>query len=150
MVSDKERTRVKNHEYHLKHKEEIRNRSREYRARNRDRLLAQKRDYYAKNRNRLRNQNKAWRAKIRGRFFDLYGKECACCHEREEAFLTLGHIKNDGNVERRELGNWGIYAKAIEHPDLSRYETQCFNCNLGAKVNGGVCPHKSDKESDVQ
>lgn len=27
-------------------------------------------------------------------------------------------------------------------PDGFKIEVQCWNCNLGAAVNGGVCPHK--------
>lgn len=82
---------------------------------------------------------------LRSRFFEIYGNECVCCHERNRHALTVGHPLNDGKQDRSENGgSVGVMIRAIRRHDFTRYETQCFNCNLGASVNGGVCPHKNN------
>lgn len=87
---------------------------------------------------------KRYIVKLRSRFFEIYGSKCACCGETNEAFLTLHHRDGDGYIERRELKSSmvAIYNKAVEEPNLQRYQTMCYNCNLGASHNDGVCPHR--------
>lgn len=36
--------------------------------------------------------------------FDHYGWECACCGEAEPSFLTIDHVNNDGNYQRKKQG----------------------------------------------
>lgn len=91
-----------------------------------------------------RQQYKEVRAKARARFFEIYGSRCGCCGQKETRFLTVGHRLNDGHNDRLEKGGQGaVIQHAIKHPDFERYETQCFNCNMGAKNNRGVCPHNT-------
>jgi hypothetical protein len=55
---------------------------------------------------------------------------------------------NDGKQDRIENGGQDmVFRRAVEHPNHTKYETQCYNCNLGAKANGGVCPHKTQEAS---
>ena len=77
--------------------------------------------------------------------FQIYGNKCACCGESNRIFLTLDHIKGDGNAERKALKNrqHGCVGKAIREPDKSKYQILCYNCNYGKQRNKGVCPHKS-------
>ena len=74
------------------------------------------------------------------------GGLCACCGERNTAFLTIDHIHNDGYklgpgrssfyrklvIRARKTGDWP--------KDL---QVLCMNCNFGKHRNGGICPHKS-------
>jgi len=71
-----------------------------------------------------------------------YGGQCACCGEREIAFLTLDHVYNDGRQDRRQ-GIFGmmLYQKALEEFS-DRYQVLCRNCNF-AKWSYGVCPHRN-------
>lgn len=77
---------------------------------------------------------------------NAYGGKCSCCGETILAFLSIDHVNNDGNIERKELGFIGTsfyaYLKRIGCPQDGRYQVLCMNCQFGKKCNGGICPHK--------
>ena len=66
--------------------------------------------------------------------------KCACCGETELGFLSLDHVNNDGNKQRKKLLFAWLIARGL--PDEPAIQVLCFNCNLGREFNGGVCPHK--------
>ena len=76
---------------------------------------------------------------------DKYGGKCACCGESELDFLTIDHIYNDGNEHRKKF-NIGPgketyrWLRRNDYPD--GFQVLCFNCNLGKRINKGICPHK--------
>jgi hypothetical protein len=77
--------------------------------------------------------------------FDHYGKVCICCGEKEQLFLEIDHINNDGNEQRKLLGFSGggdlyRWLRKNNYPD--GFQTLCANCNHGKYRNHGVCPHK--------
>lgn len=87
---------------------------------------------------------------LRKEVFAHYGGAvCNCCGETEPNFLALDHINNDGSEQRRKLfgssqgGGYGIYRwiRNNDYPD--GYQVLCHNCNMGKKINGGICPHKT-------
>lgn len=69
---------------------------------------------------------------------------CACCDERLVSFLTIDHVRNDGNSHRQEIGTSGsavyIWLKRNGFPE--GFQVLCWNCNLGKALNAGVCPHR--------
>ena len=71
-------------------------------------------------------------AKLREReqLFEMYGHICVRCGFDDKRALTLDHILNNGNLERAELGERGVYrkAKAEHRPDL--YQILCMNCQF--------------------
>ncbi len=73
---------------------------------------------------------------------ELYGRECQCCGETNEAFLTLDHVNGGGAEHRAERSRAGVLADAVREfrPDL--YQILCWNCNTGRHMNGGICPHQ--------
>jgi hypothetical protein len=77
---------------------------------------------------------------IRNEFFNIYGNICRCCGETNRRFLTLDHINNDGYLSPHRQYE---ITKAIKFVDKTRYQTLCYNCNCGKRVNNGICPHKS-------
>lgn len=77
---------------------------------------------------------------LREKFLIMYGNECVCCGEKEEAFLSLDHVNNDGSKHRKDVGNYGVYYDAIKIYDTSRFQILCYNCNF-AKQTRGKCPH---------
>ena len=137
---------------------------REYYSKNKEKMNATKRRNYAKDPGPQRVRSREYRAnhieethtayrlyrqKFRSAFFMIYGNECACCHEKNVKFLTVGHIFGDGAVDRiQNGGEFGTLRRAVKYPDLMKYETQCFNCNLGNYHNRGICPHKQEKDVD--
>lgn len=73
---------------------------------------------------------------------DHYGAFCACCGEREDAFLTIDHINSDGAQRRKEHGVSGaLYRWIIKNNFPDDFQILCFNCNCGRYHNGGRCPH---------
>lgn len=79
-------------------------------------------------------------AKVKNAAFDAYGNACVCCGEDIEAFLSLDHINNDGNIFRASGYQliW-VWAKKNDYPNT--LQLLCRNCNWGKYSNGGVCPH---------
>lgn len=78
---------------------------------------------------------------------DHYGDSCLCCGETVIQFLTISHLNNDGNIQRKRFG---IKAGAQTYQWLTRnrfpanlkVQIECYNCNLGRRRNHGSCPHK--------
>lgn len=88
-------------------------------------------------------QNQSRRARgrrLRDAVFAHYGRQCACCGEREDAFLVIDHVAGRGNDHRREVGSgWAAYKWLLDAGFPSGFQTLCHNCNA-AKAKGG-CPH---------
>jgi hypothetical protein len=145
-----------------------------YRERNRERFNQRMRDWREANRDRAREQSREWRnrklanaspeeeaairaaeaaktkrlqAQLRDQVFTAYGGyKCACCGETERMFLSIDHINNDGNVERksgayRGSGN-AFYGWLRKNGFPPGYQVLCMNCQVGKHKNGGVCPHQ--------
>ena len=74
--------------------------------------------------------------------FNHYGKFCACCGEKEEKFLSIDHVYNDGASHRKTMGV-NVYEWLRNNNYPSNFQILCRNCNWGKYVNGGVCPHKT-------
>lgn len=71
----------------------------------------------------------------------LYGDNCACCKEDQKSFLTIDHIRNNGNLERKRLSSRSFYAKlAKAGRKLPDYQLLCWNCNC-SKNALGECFH---------
>lgn len=75
------------------------------------------------------------------------GYKCNCCGETTPEFLNLDHVHDDGAEHRRQAGNrgsgTGLYLWAIKNGFPPILQVLCANCNLGKRLNKGVCPHKS-------
>jgi hypothetical protein len=71
---------------------------------------------------------------------------CYCCGETQVLLLALDHIDGGGNKHRKELkvSHQSHWAKRNGWPAIFR--VACHSCNMGAHLNGGVCPHQ-DRES---
>jgi len=97
---------------------------------------------YVRELNRINSYK--YRQVRREKLFEIYGNKCACCGESNPLFLSIDHINNDGNMHRKKLGcTSNVWRDMINHPDKTKYQTLCFNCNFGKRMNGGICPHKN-------
>jgi len=86
--------------------------------------------------------------------FEHYGNKCVCCGEDNFGFLTIDHINDDGFLHKaeckrtpgkeysRRLKGCYLYANLVEEGFTENLQILCFNCNIGKKNNGGICPHK--------
>ena len=73
--------------------------------------------------------------------FDHYGRTCECCGvEFDERFLTLE------GVHPSEPEN-DLYWWVVQNRFPASLQTICWNCNMGKRINGGLCPHKESCET---
>ena len=83
--------------------------------------------------------------KIRRIVLEHYGgkyPKCACCGQKEEKFLQVDHINNDGAIDRRTQGyGSSFYRHIISRKFPKNLQILCANCNQ-AKSRYGICPHK--------
>lgn len=75
-------------------------------------------------------QSAAAKARERERLYEMYGHVCARCNFNDKRALTLDHIKNNGNTERAELGERGVYRKAKAYHQPEEYQILCMNCQF--------------------
>ncbi len=84
--------------------------------------------------------------------FDHYGRICKCCPIGDvlpEEFLTIDHVNNDGNLQRRDRKAGSIVnligKQNIRDGNFPKdLQTLCWNCNC-AKGVSGMCPHQVEK-----
>lgn len=76
-----------------------------------------------------------------------YGGKCACCGEDEPCFLAVDHADGDGNIHRKKIGKYGsgFFKWLVDNDFPEGFQILCHNCNMGKHLNGGICPHKTDK-----
>lgn len=68
---------------------------------------------------------------------------CYCCNESVVDLLTIDHINGGGNKHRASLSKHSgfIYEWLVSNSFPTGFRTACWNCNVGASFNNGVCPH---------
>jgi len=92
-------------------------------------------------------RSREYTQKIKAEVIQHYGGKCTCCGEQNLKFLTIDHANNDGKAHRNAMGrkDWGgkeLYKWLRKNNYPTGFQVQCFNCNLGRSINGGICPHK--------
>jgi predicted secreted protein len=88
------------------------------------------RKYRAENPEKYRVQSREAKARLKDKLFDMYGRSCALCGFDDIRALTLDHINGNGNTERKELGERGVYRRAAETYRPDEYRTLCMNCQF--------------------
>jgi len=119
MYSTPEKRREYERQYYEKNKEKIRAKKAEQM---RVRRLNFKDDF--------RKKGLGYRQATRQRLFSMYGNKCAICGFSDTRALTLDHIHGDGNEERRQVGETGVYRLALQEHAPSRYRILCMNCQF--------------------
>ena len=132
---DKEKSTENKKRYYQKNKKYLLNKARERYKGNNEEIKKKMREYSKKRYYSLKKE-----------VFDIYGQICACCGESNSLFLTLDHIKEDGNKERKKYRGKAMYKMAVKEKDKTKYQILCFNCNQGRYINGGICPHKMNSK----
>lgn len=83
-----------------------------------------------------------WLLRQKATVIAAYGGKCECCGEKEPTFMTIDHINNDGAEHRKSMKTNRIHSWLIKNGFPKQgFRLLCFNCNMGRRVNGGVCPH---------
>lgn len=141
------KSREERKKYYDKNKDEINRKRREYgkRPEVKKKKAEQFKKWRENNLERAKEiTNKAkkkYEERCKKLVFEHYGKECACCREGEQMFLTIDHINGGGTKHRKEIrSKISVWLFRNNFPE--GFQTLCFNCNWGKHVNGGVCPHQ--------
>jgi hypothetical protein len=104
--------------------------------------------WYHKNRGKLREKGREASVALKRAVIAAYGGKCKCCGEKEESFLCVDHVRNDGkrhfggpNRKYRMAGSILYRWLKKKRFPKKRFQLLCCNCNQGKKICG-VCPHK--------
>lgn len=91
----------------------------------------------------IRSRRKKEQAKAK--LFAALGKECSCCGETREAFLTLDHIGGGGKKHREQVKQDRMYITVVrEGCPKDKYRILCMNCNWATRFNQ-PCPHEWER-----
>jgi hypothetical protein len=145
-------------ENYYQHRDERREKERLYAAANKDKIRVYQRQRGIERREAGHNRTEEARARRRDYHASVKGQvlghysggtpTCDCCGETNITFLTLDH-KEKGSEHRRSLaGRSGqkhmyLWAKQNSYPPM--FDVKCFNCNTGRHINGGICPHETER-----
>jgi hypothetical protein len=91
------------------------------------------RKYRAENPEKYNAQSRAAKKRIKDAVFAKYGTACTRCGFKDVRALTLDHVLNNGAKERAEIGERGVYKRAIEGHE-SEYQILCMNCQFIKRV----------------
>jgi len=155
--NNKERIAVWKAAYRKKNKERIAVREANYRKKNKERIAARNAKWYRKNKKRVAAYRLTYHQTFRNKFNDMYGlkKEghkhgvCTCCKEADlTLFGTISHIDGSGKHHRESTKGSLVkmLRQAITIYDPTRFAAECFNCNMSAVRNNGICPHKLSQQ----
>lgn len=107
---------------------------------NRDRLRVYKREnmrrYRTKNPAKHAEQSRSAKRRLRSKLLITYGPKCVGCGFTDTRALTLDHVKNNGNQERKSLGERGVYQRALNASHASEYQILCMNCQFIKRFEG--------------
>lgn len=140
--ANRESLNDRNAQYRAVNRKAVSDQRARYRAANREAIVAKLCEWRAANREATSVKSAQYRAGLRSKALDAYGRQCACCGESIERFLTLDHVDGSGAEHRREVGRGDTLNKWLKRNGYpSGFQTLCVNCNSGRAVNGGGCPH---------
>lgn len=66
--------------------------------------------------------------------------QCPKCDVIGYEFMTIDHVKNNGNIDRKTKNAAQIRKLIIENNFPDDYQVLCYNCNC-TKGTFGVCSH---------
>lgn len=154
---NKAKVAEKNRQWQLANPDRVKAAQERWKERNPGIAAQRMREWRLANLDRHREANRRNDQRLKDECYKAYGGYvCACCGEKEPAFLTIDHINNDGAAHRREvvgLGRGGgkkIYSWLIANNFPSGFQILCMNCNWGKARNNGVCPHKASEGSTTR
>ena len=116
---------------------------RRYRIDNKTKLKRYYGSWYKKNNVKARQKIREKQRKLKLIIINHYSKGkncCACCDELLIEFLTIDHIRGDGNKHRKKHKSNHIYDWLIKHNFPEGFMVLCMNCNF-SKGKYGYCPH---------
>lgn len=104
----------------------------------------------AKHRVNMNKWGQDQKVQRREKLLDKFGRECACCGEREPLFLAIDHMNGGGKKHIATFKNLHAYYNwLLAEGSTDDFQTLCHNCNHGRSRNGGVCPHETAQDVGI-
>lgn len=94
-------------------------------------------EYITNNKKEISITKKNYRFKLRLDIINYYGGKCQICGENDIYYLTIDHINNDGNIDRKvkKLGSGhNFYRYLIKNNFPEGFRVLCFNCNCSTST----------------
>ena len=88
-------------------------------------------------------------AKLKREVFDKYGGACIVCKTAELEFLTIDHVRDNGNLHRQTLSGPKFYRHLRDTPVSAEYQVLCWNHNY-AKDLCTRAPGTTDSAKSVR
>lgn len=79
---------------------------------------------------KYKEQSRKAKAKEKLKLFLMYGNRCQLCGFSDMRALSLDHKNNNGNDERKLLGERGVYRRAKTTYMPEEYQILCMNCQF--------------------
>lgn len=112
--------------YYQKNKERLR----QYKAENMRKYRAARPKHYAE-------QSRRAKQRLREKIFSVFGCVCVQCGFSDKRALTIDHILNNGSKERAEIGERGVWLRAINPQYQHEYRILCMNCQFITRITSG-------------
>lgn len=114
--------------------------NREYYEQNKGKIRERKNEQMQKYRmadpEKYRRVSREAKARLKERLFEMYGHVCSVCMFSDKRALTLDHVNQNGNEERKLLGERGVYIRALSEYLPNEYRTLCMNCQFIERHKG--------------
>ena len=121
-MTEKEKQKIRYDKWYEKNKKT----ARAYKA-------ANMRRYRSENPQKYREQSRKAKRILRERLNSIYGTKCVLCGFSDVRALTLDHVLKNGSEERKELGERGVYLRALNPEHKHEYRCLCMNCQFIAR-----------------
>jgi hypothetical protein len=140
------------HRWYLQNQEKEKKRVAEWKENNPDASKIWRKTYYEKHKEEIAKRHSKQVDEIRLQVLRHYGgnkPKCACCGETIILFLSIDHINNNGNKQRKALSGskhagTPFYRWLIKNNYPEGYQVLCMNCNWGrSRTPDKMCPHKT-------
>jgi hypothetical protein len=148
--NNKERKKENDRKYQKANVEEKNRYNREYYKLNHETLRKKDNESRLANKDRHNMARKEYKSKLKSEVFNAYGNRCKCCGETRQELLTIDHIFNDGNLDRKKhRSGIGLYSWIRQNNfPKDRFQLLCWNCNCSKGLSKDhICIHKLEKLS---
>lgn len=90
-----------------------------------------------------------YKADVKKIVIQAYGGQCACCSIKTIEFLTIDHMKGDGQEDRKRNKDFYRYIIKAGFPQDRGYQILCMNCNWAVRF-GTQCPHERNRRKHYE
>jgi hypothetical protein len=117
--------------------------------RDKDKTRTGARRYASRHKAENKERLNSYRRTLRHKVLEKYGNKCNRCPFNDPRVLQLDHVHGDGAEERRAIGHYAIYLRALNDTD-GRYQLLCANCNWIKRIENFELRRLRLEEADLE